>query len=266
MSGSEGEPGPSDSTAEMTKLIQELEAERKSTIVPILFTDFASIDSDCVSDIYEFLEHEKQLKDVETLEVILHSSGGDLDAALHLARLLRSYAKGVLRVIVPRYAKSAATLVAVSGNSVIMDKPSELGPLDPIWTNPTEGEFFTPLAIPKTIEFLNEMETTLPAKSRIIEIIAKNLSVEQMGLFKASLEYAEPPTVELLSTRMFKGDSDGEERAKKIANRLARGYPQHGYPIGLEEALKLGLKVERAPAEQWRKIWKIWRLFQSSFL
>jgi hypothetical protein len=269
-SASSGEQKPEDDPViqKMAKLVQELESERKSTIVPILFTDVATIDADSVSDVYEFLEHEKELRDLDVFELILHSEGGDLDAALHLSRILRTYVKpsGQIKVIVPRLAKSAATLVACCGDTLVMDKPSELGPLDPIWMTRLGDEYYSPLAIPKTIEFLNDMENALPKKSRIIEIIAKNLSVERMGLFKASLDDAIPPTVELLSTRMFKNDPDGAEKAKHVAQRFAQGYPEHGYPIGLKEALELGLKVETASREQWKKIWQIWRMFEVNYL
>jgi len=193
----------------------------------------------------------------------LHSSGGDLDAAVHLTEILRSYSDN-LNFIVPRFAKSAATLVALSGNSLILDKPSELGPLDPVWMG--DEEDYSPLALPKTIEFLNDLEKKLPKDSKIIKIIAEGLSVERMGVYKASLDNAVEPLTDLLATGMFNGKSNGRNLARKIAQRLTSGYPQHGYPVTLGEAQKLGIRVTRLPPDEWLLVWRTYKCFEETYL
>jgi hypothetical protein len=62
--------------------------------------------------------------------VILQSPGGSAEGAESVVKLLRDRFTDV-RFIVPIAAKSAATMLALSGNAVVMDTTSELGPTDP---------------------------------------------------------------------------------------------------------------------------------------
>ena len=61
--------------------------------------------------------------------VLLHSAGGQADAAFLAARCIERHC-GSFSVIVPRYAKSAATLFALGATKILLDDIGELGPLD----------------------------------------------------------------------------------------------------------------------------------------
>jgi hypothetical protein len=63
-------------------------------------------------------------------DLILHSPGGAPEAAESIVAVLRSQFKTV-RVLVPVMAKSAATMIALSGNEILMPVSAELGPIDP---------------------------------------------------------------------------------------------------------------------------------------
>ena len=82
----------------------------------------------------QFIEHLLRSVDLkqypETLDLLLHTPGGDPTAAERIVMTCRSYAKS-FRVIVPRTAMSAGTLVAMGADSIIMTETSELGPIDP---------------------------------------------------------------------------------------------------------------------------------------
>jgi len=64
------------------------------------------------------------------LDVLIHSPGGSPEAAEAIVDLLRSKFDHI-RFIVPHMAKSAATMICCSGNEILMDEKSELGPIDP---------------------------------------------------------------------------------------------------------------------------------------
>lgn len=251
-----------DAEETIEKYVNELEKKRKSTVIPLLFTDETELDRGTVTDIYDYLEFTKKIGTVKQLDIILHSSGGILDAAIHLTEILRSYSRN-LNFIVPRYAKSAATLVALSGDGIFMDKPSELGPLGPVWIG-EEGEY-EPSALPHTIEFLRDLEKKLPKDSKTIEIIAKRLSIERMGVYKASLEDSVEPLTELLCTRMFKKTPNRESVAGKIAKKLVTGYSEHGYPVTIGEVTELGIPAKRLPNDEWQLVWKIFKTFDSKY-
>ena len=74
-----------------------------------------------------------------SLDLLLHSPGGDVNAAEKLVRMLRAKVEGAtapeddgaLRIIVPDRAKSAATLMTLGADRIVMSDTSELGPIDP---------------------------------------------------------------------------------------------------------------------------------------
>lgn len=68
----------------------------------------------------------------EDLDFLLHTGGGDIDAAEKLVLMIRQkVGTATLRVIVPDFAKSAGTLIALGADLIVMSDTSELGPIDP---------------------------------------------------------------------------------------------------------------------------------------
>lgn len=81
-------------------------------------------------DITPFYSMLKSIGDVDNLDLIIVSPGGDGAAAESLLDLCRKFCKRQLRVVVPVYAKSAATLIALGADEIVMGETSELGPID----------------------------------------------------------------------------------------------------------------------------------------
>lgn len=67
------------------------------------------------------------------ITLLLNSPGGEIGAAEKMVRLLatRSDSPGAFEVVVPDYAKSVATLVALGAGRIVMSGFSELGQIDP---------------------------------------------------------------------------------------------------------------------------------------
>lgn len=63
-------------------------------------------------------------------DLVLYTPGGEVFSAMYISELLKSY-PGKIRVIVPLYAMSGGTLLALSGNEIVMLPTSSLGPVDP---------------------------------------------------------------------------------------------------------------------------------------
>lgn len=81
------------------------------------------------ADIQALLNVLLEIGDVDTLNVILHSPGGDGTVVEKFVSLCRVQCKR-FRVIIPHQAKSAATLIALGADEIIMGPSSELGPID----------------------------------------------------------------------------------------------------------------------------------------
>ena len=64
------------------------------------------------------------------LTLILHTPGGSLEAAQTIVEYLRSKFS-YIEAIVPTYAMSAGTMIALGCNQIVMGRQSQLGPTDP---------------------------------------------------------------------------------------------------------------------------------------
>lgn len=240
---------------EMTRELDELTKIRGTFIVPILMDETRSISHYFVSEAYDRLLNSSIT--TKNIDVLIHSAGGDADAAYHLATILQEICEGKLTMIVPRYAKSAATLLACGGDVIIMDLPSELGPIDPQLEDPITGRYISGSSVRNTIKYIQELSGPL------LRELCQRLPVIQIGDHESLVKHIEECLEELLCERMFKGEA---EKAKKIAEKLTTGYSYHGRAITLREAKKIGLKIETLPREQWQKIWKIFRIFEKEVL
>src|SRR6202035_4045796 len=72
-----------------------------------------------------------QMTDADVpLDIVLHTPGGLVLAALQIAQAVRGHAAKVT-VFVPHYAMSGGTLIALAADEIVMCKHSVLGPIDP---------------------------------------------------------------------------------------------------------------------------------------
>jgi ATP-dependent protease ClpP protease subunit len=66
------------------------------------------------------------------IDLLLHTPGGDMDTAEKMVSMIRAKAgEASFRVIVPDFAKSSGTLIAIGSDVALMNDTSELGPIDP---------------------------------------------------------------------------------------------------------------------------------------
>ena len=66
----------------------------------------------------------------DKIDILIHSPGGRAESVEEIVHILRNQFDHI-RFIIPDAAKSAATMLALSGDSLLMDERSELGPIDP---------------------------------------------------------------------------------------------------------------------------------------
>lgn len=236
---------------------KEVAEIRNSECFPLLLGE-ADIRSTLVDRVYDELRSGKY--DCKSLDVIIDSGGGDIDAAYNLALLFRRYGKERLTFIIPRWAKSAATLLICAGDEILMTPVAELGPLDPQITamNPLEQrvERFSPLHIESTLQLIREEFSS--GNSQLAEGLMQRLQFPlTLGSFKKSLDVGREYVERLLSSRMLKGN---ESKAEDIGKVLTTGYADHSWCITIEEAQDLGLKAKEIEGAVLDLVWKIHKL------
>jgi hypothetical protein len=207
----------------------------------------------------------------ETISVILDSTGGPLDSAFRTALYLCRYA-AQLNIYVPRKAKSASTLIAVSGNSLVMSPFGELGPLDTQIRDPRNPtDYISALDCYQSVDYVREfgfstlsqalkqlaavtqgklqLTDSLSAAAQfaigsITPMLSQTRSLD-FGAWGRSLKMGER-YAQILISRAAELD---QGKAEKIARRLVYGYTHHLFPIDLTEARDIGLDPQEMPED-----------------
>jgi len=151
------------------------------------------------------------------LDIVLHTPGGLLLAALQIARAIRAH-KAKVTVFVPHYAMSGGTLIALAANEIVMCHHSVLGPIDP------------QLGQQPAASLLKVVE-----QKPIAEIDDQTLVMADVG--RKAIAQVKHAAETLLTDRM------PADRAEALAEKLATGTWTHDYPIFAAEAKELGLPV-----------------------
>ena len=153
----------------------------------------------------------------QPIDVILHTPGGLVLAAEQIAKALVEH-KGKVTVFVPHYAMSGGTLIALAADEIVMDANAVLGPVDPqIGDMPAAS-------IVKVVEVKGPKNVA--DELLILADMAQKARV-QVATFVAQVLQKQMP----------------EKQALQVATVLTEGRWTHDYPITVQAARQLGLKV-----------------------
>ncbi|NPB06767.1 MAG: hypothetical protein GXO03_04085 [Aquificae bacterium] len=152
------------------------------------------------------------------IDFIIHTPGGLALAATQIANALVKH-KAPVRVIVPHYAMSGGTLIALAADEIIMDENAVLGPVDPQIGNLPAASI---LKVPEKKDYKDMEDQT---------IILADVSEKAL---RQMVSYVED---------LLKKKGMSEEQAKKIAEELATGKFTHDYPLTVEYLKSLGLPI-----------------------
>ena len=204
-------------------------------------------------DIHGLIEVCNGLEKFPQLDLILHSPGGSPQAAEQMVEYLRTRFS-YIRAIVPLQAKSAATMVALGCDEIVMADHSELGPIDPQILVPVpEGNRFAPAhAILRDFQRAKtECEqnvSSIVAWTPILRSYAGGLIEFCTQQIQLSMELIE----NWLDRYLLLGHAEGDrrERARSVARYFGSEeaydrYRTHARPIRAPELEGLDLRVTR---------------------
>ncbi|UWG99079.1 peptidase [Dehalobacter sp. DCM] len=241
-------------------LLESIETIRDSKL--LVYFSYTPLDDSILVPLYQELN---KVGKTQKIDLFLHSYGGAVDTPYKVVMLIREFCEK-FSVIVPFSAKSAASMIVLGADEVVMGPISELGPIDPLVKHPSYKDFWIPVqALRCCFEYIEEIidNTVNPEVSEIIVTSMLNkldpwLIGDYEKALKASRQYAES----LLSKYMLKNDP---EKVKTVTKNLTNGYFSHGYPIGRAEAREMGINVTYAQGELWDLIWELYLHYQSIF-
>jgi ClpP class serine protease len=151
------------------------------------------------------------------IDLILHTPGGIVLAAMQIARAVEAHPAKVT-VLVPVYAMSGGTLIALAADEIVLGEFSVLGPIDP------------------QIVGLPAASIVRARDSKPVEHVF-DLTLVLADVSEKALDQVKRGAVELMTPRLE------QAKAEELAAKLAGGHWTHDYALTATEATKIGLPV-----------------------
>ena len=233
-----------------TKLIaleQFLDAD-----VLVYYGNLAPVSANLFAKLIEDLKADATKRD--KLYIILTTLGGSAEIVERYVNILRYHYKEV-NFIVPDYAYSAGTIFCMSGDSILMDYISVLGPIDPQVPN-KDNKYVAALGyLDKINEFIAKAANNTLTKAELIWL--KDLDLGEIRSFEQARDLTTDLLQKWLVKYKFKNwtqhkdntsvtEEEKRQRAIEIAQELSDNnkWKSHGKGISIAELSDLKLKIE----------------------
>lgn len=204
----------------------------------------------------------------EKIYIILTTGGGSATVVERLVNILRHHYSEV-NFIIPDFAYSAGTIFCMSGDNILMDYFSVLGPIDPQVRN-KEGKMVPALGyLDKINELIDKAQNNELSNAEFI--ILKDFDLAELR----SYQQAKDLTIDLLEKWLVKykfknwsehrtdpdklgntvTDDEKIQRAKEIGDALSDNkiWKFHGRPINIEALKDLRLEIDDYSAQPERR-------------
>lgn len=233
--------------AKLEALEQYLNAD-----VFVYYGSLAPVSANMFAKLVEDLKADAVKRD--KLYVILTTLGGSAEIVERYVNILRHHYSEV-NFIVPDYAYSAGTIFCMSGDSILMDCISVLGPIDPQVPN-KDNRYVAALGyLDKINEFIDKAANGTLTKAELIWL--KELDLGEIRSFEQARDLTTDLLTKWLVNYKFKNwtqhhngtevtQDDKKERAAEIAKELSdnKKWKSHGKGISIAELRALKLKIE----------------------
>jgi Serine dehydrogenase proteinase len=239
---------------------------RKKVKVIAYFASFGwhGLLDDTDADMLEEVLQNSCLKNDHELVLVISSPGGSAVAAERMVNVCRSFGNKQFSVIIPKMAKSAATMVCLGAMNIGMSKTSELGPIDPqIPVTNDRGQIVKYLAAHEIIESYNELMKKASTSKGNTDPYLQQLArydARDIRAIRSAQDLSESIAVNCLKYGAW-----GRLSRKAIKKRIApflrpRFTTVHERPIYYSTVKKCGFNVTLYPitGEMWRTVWELY--------
>jgi ClpP class serine protease len=243
-------------------LIHRTQERTRRKLICYISGSGASIDRDDTIGFGDLLHSVPPNRD---LDLMLQTGGGDIDAAEKLISMVRKHVgTSTLRIIVPDYAKSAGTLIALGADYIVMSDTSELGPIDPqVILSDGNGN-----RIRHSVQsYLDAYKTHSETLKRDPNDIAARIMIQKLDpatvqQFQVIMIRARKLAENQLQHWMFRNGGNFTQAAAELIDTTR--WQSHGQMISWEDAQdpKIGLKVEyqQPQSPEWQEYWQLYCL------
>jgi hypothetical protein len=193
-----------------------------------LYDEYARINRYTSNQIYSAVTNRSHNAE-KPIFLLLHTGGGSVEPAYLISKCCKKSAPKFV-VAVPRFAKSAGTLIALGADEIHMGIISELGPIDP-----QIGDY-PALGLGSAVEHIATLCKKHPeAVEMLAKYLASNLNLHDLGYFERVSESAVQYAERLLSGKNLPA---GQTPAT-IAHKFVHEYKDHGFVIDRDEAAEI---------------------------
>jgi len=255
------------SEAERKRIISEIEEKRNSKVIVYFCGDRPltplNILGNAIRPLYDHvLDIVGEGEKCKHIDLFLYSRGGRLEIPWSIVTMMREFCDK-FEVLIPFRCHSAATMIAMGADNIIMGRKGELGPIDP------SLELISPnkkLDLPSRIgtedvssyvTFIRERAglTDQQAIFPLINCLAEKVNPIVLGQIQRTYSHIRLVAGKLLTLRK---PVLPEKAITSIIETLTEKIFLHGHAIGYEEAKEIGLQVKKADKETERLMWELY--------
>jgi hypothetical protein len=256
------------------ELYQKIEGHRTRPLIVYVTSKRDGLDASMATDALPYLmdQLDRLPAEATSIDFMIASLGGDPMVAWRIMSLIRQRVDKVY-VLVPQSAYSAATLVALGADEIVMHPNSHLGPVDmQITTTGTEGKRrkFSTEDIGAFLDFVKDRLGINDQRHlrRLFEITCREVGSLGVGFTSRSSKLAVSLGERLLSFHMNDdgpaapkakpGEGKIDLKRKSVVESLSRHFHSHAYPVSRKEAIEINLPIaERDPTLEYL-MWQAW--------
>lgn len=244
------------------QLIKSIEKKRGSTVISYITGDKPNFSTKIADDVTPlFYRQLEKLGKTKQIDIFLYSRGGNVNTPWRLINLLREFAERIT-VLIPYRAHSAATLLSLGADEIIMGSLGELSPVDPSVVTPFNPKMQKgghqqpiPIGVEDVLSYyrLAKEKMAIKNEDNMIEVFKKltdQVNPIALGRINRSHSQIKKMAEKLLEIGGYSDNSKKEEIIKLLTEKLF----SHEHLICRKEALEYGLKVEYSESKKAKEI------------
>lgn len=261
------------------EFIQKLQAKREDRLVIAYITSTRpgheiQIADDVLHLLFDHLEAGKKAAE-KGVDLFLHSNGGSGTVPWRVVSLIREYTKS-FAVLVPHRAFSAATLIAMGADEIIMHRMGCLGPIDPSVANifnpphPNSPGQPAPISVEDVTAYVRLVkdEVGITHEDELVQAfiaLTDKIHPLALGNVQRSHNQARMMARKLLGQHM--SAEKQEHEIDQIIENLKSKLFYHGHPINRVEAKRdLALKVTVPPDDLEALMWELYVEYEKALM
>ena len=262
---------------ERLKLLRRIARKRGSKVIAFVTSDrpnlYAQIQGDVISVLHNHITDVHKGSD-QKLDLFIYSRGGNSDVPWSLVSMFREYIpEGHFGVLVPYRAHSAATMIAIGADEIVMGRKAELGPIDITMRGPYNEKDAAnapnPISVEDVMGYFKLLDRagiqTEGAKVQAFADLSAKVHPMALGSVSRLLSQTELVAQRILGTRR---EPHSEDDNRRIVRMLASEIYSHQHAISRTEAINhVGLKhvttAEDAGLD--KDLWDLYLEYESFF-